>query len=554
MEFRGLYDFRDKKNEQRYFEFGAHFRYNDLVKELKTLQESQSIKKEKYSNINNSNLNSNNSNYNELYNQINKQLFQKMTDIISPNKLIQSRNIKPLIQSLSQKLTDIVQSHNKKNSLKHNMTKNKYINSNGSTKHRKKNNIINISNNKNSGNKNINISNNIKIKNPIKGQDKNYVDIYPSTSKQQEISQSRNYIKNKKASIKKNIKNNQQSINKKNNINSQEIKQYKSLHNKNQKSGKSIINNFSNNNEIIYGTIIENNNINNSNTKQNTQTVQNIIVKPNINISFINNYNTTFLPKNKKRSPKKVRSRNNQEISKLNMVEHQIFNINKNFKMPEDLGEDYINDNNRIYQQNKESSISKNKNKIDIIFLQKNEKINLKQMHKKSPFISPKIKKRKNNEDNSNNRQNIGSCKNRNIKMNRNFNNNFTNKDQKQQNNMIQEKLIRNINKKLTQNMHGKNKINKTSNEINQINILNNGNLINNYIINNSIQNKNIKSNNNILNNNIQQNRLSYINLNDCKKKNLVIRNNIVLTNNIITDKKGVLEGYMDEENPIINF
>ena len=116
------------------------------------------------------------------------------------------------------------------------------------------------------------------------------------------------------------------------------------------------------------------------------------------------------------------------------------------------------------------------------------------------------------------------------------------NKEQKQDNNIIQEKLTRNINKKMAQNIQNKNKINKTANEINQINILNNGNLINNYINNNYSQNKNGKLNNNNLNinnNNSQQDRLSYINsLNDSKKKNLVIRN-IVLSNHISDKKKG---------------
>ena len=105
MEFRGLHDDEDDNQEEKYFEFGAHFRYKDLVEALKYLQDSQISKNEKEKD-NCININSN-SNYNEVYNQINKQLCQKMTDIIPPNKFIQSRNIKPLIQSLSQKLTDI---------------------------------------------------------------------------------------------------------------------------------------------------------------------------------------------------------------------------------------------------------------------------------------------------------------------------------------------------------------------------------------------------------------------------------------------------------------
>jgi putative cell wall-binding protein len=133
MEYRGLYDDGDNKQEQRYYEFGAHFKYNDLVKALKNLQEAQSVKKEKNyilnnssnNNSNNNNINEDNENYKEVYNQINKQLCQKMTDLIPPNKFIQSRNIKPLIQSLSKKLTDIVQSQSNKKSMNHNITKKK---------------------------------------------------------------------------------------------------------------------------------------------------------------------------------------------------------------------------------------------------------------------------------------------------------------------------------------------------------------------------------------------------------------------------------------------
>ena len=148
MEYKGLYDEQEKNKEQRYFEFGAHFRYIELVKALKVIQKTQNIKKEKANNINNSNIISNEQNYNEVYNQINKQLCQKMTDLMPKNKFIQSRNIKPLIQSLSQKLTDIVQSQSNKKPMKHNVTKKRYINSNMSTKQKMKSN--NICNNKNS--------------------------------------------------------------------------------------------------------------------------------------------------------------------------------------------------------------------------------------------------------------------------------------------------------------------------------------------------------------------------------------------------------------------
>ena len=92
-----------------------------------------------------------------------------------------------------------MQSQNNKKSLKHNVTKNKYINSNCSTKQKMKNNIINISNSKNNGNKNINLNSyNIIIKNKIKGVEHNFLDICPASSKQQDISKSRNYLNNKK--------------------------------------------------------------------------------------------------------------------------------------------------------------------------------------------------------------------------------------------------------------------------------------------------------------------------------------------------------------------
>lgn len=523
MDYRGIYNRNENSNEQRYFEFGAHFRYNDLVRALKDLKESQN-KKEKSPNLFNNNLNSNDSNYNELYNQINRQLCEKMTDIISPNKLIQSRNIQPLIQSLSQKLTDIVQSQNNKKQMKHNVTKKKYINSNCSIKQKEKNN--NIFNDI----KNINMNNNNKFRNIIKGLGQQFKGKYPSSAKPQNISQSRNYLnnKNKKILSKNNIKNIQKSINKKNNLTSQEIKQNKFTEKKIQKPLKNLNNNnncnncFKNNDEILYGEAIENNN--NSN-KQNTQTVQNIIVKPNINISFINNYNTTFLPKNKmkKRSPKKVRSRNNQAMSKLNLIENQVYNIDNNFKIHKDF-----ENINKIYQNNNDNNKdSKNNNKFEIIF-SKNNNENIKEKHKKSPFVSPKVK----NKDNFNeNKKNIIEFNNIII----NGNNNIINNELNLKNNkVIQEKIIRNINKKLVKNFNEKTKINKTTNEINQMNVLKNDILVNNYI-----QNNYEKLYGNFNNsNNIQRNKINYINsINDIKNKKLVIRNNIILANNI-NDKK----------------
>ncbi len=61
MEFRGLHE-DDEEDEQKYFEFGAHFKYKELVQSLKYLQDSQNFKneKEKENSINiNTNTNNN---------------------------------------------------------------------------------------------------------------------------------------------------------------------------------------------------------------------------------------------------------------------------------------------------------------------------------------------------------------------------------------------------------------------------------------------------------------------------------------------------------------
>ena len=75
MEFHGLHD---DDEELKYFEFGAHFRYKDLVEALQYLQDSQIYQKEKVIEKENSiNIINNNSNYNEVYNQINKHFVKK---------------------------------------------------------------------------------------------------------------------------------------------------------------------------------------------------------------------------------------------------------------------------------------------------------------------------------------------------------------------------------------------------------------------------------------------------------------------------------------------
>ena len=402
MEYRGLHD-DDEDEEQKYFEFGAHFRYKDLVSALKYIQDSQISKKEK-DKENSININSN-SNYNEVYNQINKQLCQKMTDIIPPNKFIQSRNIKPLIQSLSQKLTDIIQSQNNKKPMRHYVTKKRQINS----KIKNSNNNINLNSN-NIMNKNIAKTNLDNKKNDKKNPGLN------QPYKKKEISQSRNILNYKKPLSKNNNKIGQFNFDKKSNLIPPDGKHFvnTNIHNKIiQPPSKKFNNNITSNkiNEKMYGTMLDNNKkINNNN--QNTQTVQNIIVKSNINISFINNFNTTFLHKSKKKQ-KKIRSRNNQELTKLNMIENKVININNNIKLDED------NNNSIIYN-----------NKIGENITNKAQNTN-KETRNKTPLISPKLKNKENNEHNDILKKKI-IIDNQNIKIKQNVFNNFINKDKQE--------------------------------------------------------------------------------------------------------------------------
>ena len=386
MEFRGLHE-DDEEDEQKYFEFGAHFKYKELVQSLKYLQDSQNFKNEKEKE-NSININTN-TNYNDVYNQINKQLCQKMTDIIPPNKFIQSRNIKPLIQSLSQKLTDIIQSQNNKKPMRHYVTKKRQISSKI-----KNNNEINLKKN----NKNIARTN---IEN-IKQINKNYFGLN-QPYKKKEISQSRNLLNYKKPLSKNNMKNVQFNINKKSNIIPQESNHFSNVK-KIQPSSKYFNNNNENinqkNNEKIFGTAIENNKKINNN--QNTQTVQNIILKSNINISFINNFNTTYLHKSKKKQ-KKIRSRNNQELSKFNNLENKI-----------------VNNNMKIDEENH----NKNKNVNNII----NKAQTNKGIQKKKTLLSPNLK----NKENNNGCMTKKIVTNQNIKINQNKINNFINKDKQE--------------------------------------------------------------------------------------------------------------------------
>ena len=408
MEFHGLHD---DDEELKYFEFGAHFRYKDLVEALQYLQDSQIYQKEKVIEKENSiNIINNNSNYNEVYNQINKQLCQKMTDIIPPNKFIQSRNIKPLIQSLSQKLTDIIQSQNNKKPMRHYVTKKRQISSK-------------IKNSNNNINNNI-INKNIAKTNLENKKDDKKIFALNQPYKKKEISQSRNFLKNKKPLSKNNNNNNKNSKfneNKKN-IVSQDSKHFfnANIYNKIiQPPNKNLNNNIISNktSDKMYATRIDNinNKVNsNNNNNQSTQTVQNIILKSNINISFINNFNTTYL-NNSKKKQKKIRSRNNQEFAKLKMIENNFININNNIKLNEEISN---------------SKINKNKNDENIINKIQNSK---KEIKKKIPLISPKLKSKENNNVNIKKKINIA---NQNFKIRNNNNNNFINKDKNEKVNL----------------------------------------------------------------------------------------------------------------------
>ena len=239
-------------------------------------------------------------------------------------------------------------------------------------------------------------------------------------------------------------------INSKNkNINNNQNQNNNNLINKN--IAKTNLEN-SKNNEKIYGKIIEENKKIN-NIGQNTQTVQNIIVKSNINISFINNFNTTYLHKSKKKQ-KKIRSRNNQELTKLNMVENKIININNNINIDEEINNSKIF-GNKIIDNN---TTNKNKNNLAP---NSNKDI------RKKALISPKLKTKENNINGSIKKKIM--INNQNIKNKQNIININTKKEKQDKGNInaINKKRIslgNNINKndnnkKLTNNYIGRVKI-----------------------------------------------------------------------------------------------
>ena len=125
-------------------------------------------------------------------------------------------------------------------------------------------------------------------------------------------------------------------------------------------------------------------------------------MKSNINISFINNFNTTYLHKSKKKQ-KKIRSRNNQELSKFNNLENKI--VNNNMKIDEE-------------NHNKNKKVNNITNKA-----QTNKGI-----QKKKPLLSPNLK----NKENNNGCMTKKIVANQNIKINQNKINNFINKDKQE--------------------------------------------------------------------------------------------------------------------------
>ena len=519
MEYKGRYE-EGEIEKEKYHEFGAHFRYNDLVDVLQVLHEEQNMKQEK-SNQDKSNMNSTNKNFDKVYNEINKHLCKKMTDIISPENFIQSRNIQPLIQTLSHKLTDMVQIQTNQKELKHNVTKKQCPNSNMSVKKKnktilkknirlQKNNVSEMLNDVKKNNyvtKNSNINNNIT--NP------------------KEALQSRNLNINTKKIVRKNLKNTQLSTFKSNKIISREIKNYTNTNEIIPEPDKNLskINPKNLNNKIIIGSILSNSN--NTDNDTTNKTVQNIIVKPNINISVINNFNTTFLNKSKHRQ-KKIRSRNNQELRNYSKLENKNINFNKKFEIKDDSNK--MNENNK-----------KKNNKVKIILLNDKNDIDF------DPKIQPIVPKTKIKNTNSIPKSNIIQCKNKIVKLNDNLVNNFVKKEKKNDNNLQVNKIIKRINKNdyITLYSHSniKNKINKTSSEAKHVSILtskpnNNINKDNKVIDNNNInQGNNFESNNKNINNKSKENSLKKICfINSINEKK--IKNRVLFTNKTILKKK----------------
>ena len=129
--YRGIYADNNDNDNIKFYEGGAHFKYINLVKKLEILYKEQNKnenRKVKSQECKNKIINSNKQYSRNLINNnssINYKKIQKEDNKIN-NRESQSRNIKPLIQSLTQKLTIFTNSSKNKKKLFN--TRNKLIN------------------------------------------------------------------------------------------------------------------------------------------------------------------------------------------------------------------------------------------------------------------------------------------------------------------------------------------------------------------------------------------------------------------------------------------
>ena len=421
--YKGVY-FGNDSNEQKFYEGGAHFKYRDLYKVLENIalnipNERRGISEEPKKKSN----------------------FKYFENNLNENKSRNIRNIKPLIESLTQKLNEIT----KDKSNKHYEIKKTYSFLDGN---------------------NFNDNNNL-----INQQSRNFKQYVPNNSKA--------HIKRNNNS---NISNTNININSNNNININLIKEDSVIKN-NFDFGKNILQKLSDNNnynikgkKLLNKSHIKNknsrNHFNNNNLdllKTGTKDIMNKTtnVKNYIPINPVNNYrnHSSSLSRNKNNLEKQKNSFNYTNSSILN--------------------------NNNL--NNNRSSFSSNKSKMSIqkkIMEQKNNLImNQNSIHKKRQLLMNILKKKNlsykqlnyNNND-SKSKSNIDIINN-----NSNYTNN--NNNIKPNNNYVEISLLSDLN---TPHSKKKNSIKHFSN-------LNNNNNCNHNLSNNIINQNNITSNNNII-------------------------------------------------------
>ena len=378
MEYKGIYCNNNDSDEPKYYEFGAHFKYKDLYKKLKHLELKQKEKEDSNNNdiIPNKKIEFQSENIGK---SLQKSKIKKKSNLIPGGKPIpESRNVKPLIQSLSQKLTELIQ-NNKKN-VKKFVTRNKICYSNQSTRNQNYNNNNNIT----AVNKSKNINASVNNNHNFDFLDLNYL-INKSNSKSSYMSRNlksvvaNNFSQNKSKNLKEStIKKSNKSINN-NNLNNF-VENIISSTAKKKKTN--MDNSHSNNNNSNNNNVADNNNNNIIN-----QTTQNIIVKPNINISIVNNINATFRTRNNGqiineifsrniKSSKTSKSNNNNNINIKNTKNKFSANM-KNYKNNNYYYNNYMKNNNNNFSTKKSkimnntnnsnnnlSSNSNNKNKL----------------------------------------------------------------------------------------------------------------------------------------------------------------------------------------------